>query len=268
MAPGTREMPPAATMTAPSTTAEMPVGTCKARFGGIYDPRNSWVEDCFHSADSSTAAAAAAEEEEDIQRRTTNAFTLEQTSALFDAWMQHLADFESLDVTIKLYHMWYQDEAKLYVAIEIDSFRTTSHILRVPNCHLTVGTYAIKPKPDSKKLDTPDKARGKAKKLLSDAKERVDYFNRWGAHVRLLYTSFGRRDDFPKVFQLCLCTNGFALDRLAVGIEQTFSGNFAVTHSLGIRTMLYLAGPHLHVSVYSGVQIEEVGGVHTSVGQL
>ena len=183
------------------------------------------------------------------------ACALEQTSELFDAWMQHLAQFEALGVAIKLYHQWHtnNDYPTLYVAIEIPSFRTTSHILRVPSCHLTVGTYAIKPCPDRKKLDTPAKARATAERLLSSASHRVDHFNRYGAHLRMRYT--GSRG-VPKVFELSLCTASFSLDRLASTIEDSFSGNFAVTHRLGIRNMPYLRGANLHVSVYSGVQIE------------
>ena len=193
------------------------------------------------------------------------AFALEQTSELFDAWMQHLASFEALGVEITLYHQWHTntDDPTLYVAIEITSFRTTSHIIRVPNCHLTVGTYAIKPRPDRKKLDTPAKARARAETLLSSARHMVEHFNRYGAHVRMAYTGSNTGSDmcFPKVFELSLCRASFAIDRLATNIEASLSGSFAVTHECGIRTMPYLQGPNLHVSVYSGVQIEELSTI-------
>jgi predicted SpoU family rRNA methylase len=96
-------------------------------------------------------------------------------------------------------------------------------------------------------------------RLIIESQEKVTAWitPRWSGLTRevpIKLLAKGSGSD-PAIFDLLLAEEANSIGKLVVSIENVFSGPFTATHEQGRRSMLYLAGPTLHLSIYGAMQI-------------
>ena len=148
-----------------------------------------------------------------------------------------------------------------YIALAVTSLhcKATGVDMKLLDSQITIGSYRMVPDPSRKRVSDLVKCQRLRDRLIIESQERVTAWikPRWSGLTRevpIKLLAKGSGSD-PAIFDLLLAEEANSVDKLVVAIENVFSGCFTATHGCGRRSMLYLAGPTFHLSVYGAVQI-------------
>jgi hypothetical protein len=176
----------------------------------------------------------------------------------WEAWLNMRALSTSglhLYVTIR------DDDNTFYIALVVTSLhcKATGVHMKLLDSHITIGSYRMVPDPSRKRVRDLVKCQRLRDQLIIKSQERVTAWikPRWSGLARAVPIKLlakGSGSD-PAIFDLLLAEEANSVDKLVVAIENVFSGPFIATHEQGRRSMLYLPGPTLHLSIYGAMQI-------------
>jgi hypothetical protein len=141
-----------------------------------------------------------------------------------------------------------------WVALEISKLAVPGIELVPWHAHITIGTYRVVADPSRKRIATDQRAHNVFDAKIREAKREISYWSRFTPTLMLQHNRYCSLPG-PHVFDLRLCPASFALDRLSSRLEASFSGVFQCMGEP--RTMIYLQGPTLHLSLY-GVTVVEL----------
>ena len=141
-----------------------------------------------------------------------------------------------------------------WVALEISKLAVPGIELVPWHAHITIGTYRVVAVPGRKRIATDQRAHNVFDAKIREAKREISYWSRFTPTLMLQHNRYCSLPG-PHVFDLRLCPASFALDRLSSRLEACFSGVFQCMGEP--RTMIYLQGPTLHLSLY-GVTVVEL----------
>ena len=175
----------------------------------------------------------------------------------WEAWLNMRALTTS---GVHLYVKIYPDDT-FYIALAVTSLhcQATGVHMKLLDSHITIGSYRMVPDPTRKRVCDLVKCQRLRDRLIIESQEKVTAWitPRWSGLTRevpIKLLAKGSGSD-PAIFDLLLAEEANSIDKLVVSIENVFSGPFTATHEHGRRTMLYLAGPTLHLSIYGAMQI-------------
>ncbi len=161
---------------------------------------------------------------------------------------------------VHLYVKIYPDDT-FYIALAVASLhcQATGVHMKLLDSHITIGSYRMVPDPTRKRVCDLVRCQRLRDRLIIESQEKVIAWitPRWSGLTRevpIKLLAKGSGSD-PAIFDLLLAEEANSIDKLVVSIENVFSGPFIATHEHGRRTMLYLAGPTLHLSIYGAMQI-------------